>query len=90
MVVELKWLPSDRRIRRQVIASDGLCMLPWLGDEEQVSIVVRSASGRSETTVQRAGNDGRVIDLSLVRELPLSTPAPEKAPASAAAARRGR
>ena len=65
-------------------------MLHWLGKEKQVSIVVRSTIGRSEVTVEGARNDGGVIDLSLVRELPVPAPAPSAVRAPNVAVRRSR
>lgn len=88
--VDLCWAPSGRRVHRDLIPSDGLCMLHWLSTEKQVSIVVRSAIGRNEVTVVRAQNDGAVIALSLVRELPVPMPAPDVARPSNVAGRRGR
>ena len=66
--VAARWLPSQRRIDRAHRTAAGLCVLPWLGDEEAVELTVRTAGARAMVEVRRDRADGgRVLDLRLAQ-----------------------
>ncbi len=56
--------PSGRRRTFDQRTAAGLCMIPWLGEESRVSIVVEDAGRTAHVTVARDREDaGRVREL---------------------------
>ena len=66
VTVEATWLPSGRRVAREHRTAEGLCVIPWMGDEREVELEVRTGAGSSALAVRRDRPDGgRVHDLRL-------------------------
>jgi hypothetical protein len=64
--VEATWSPSGRRALREHRTASGLCVIPWLGDEDRVRIEVRTETGAIALEVARDRADGgRVQDVRL-------------------------
>lgn len=71
--VEAIWSPSGRRALREHRTAAGLCVIPWLGDEDRVRLEVRTEAGAMALEVARDRLDGgRVQDVLLT---PRSSPA---------------
>ncbi|MCA9595310.1 MAG: hypothetical protein KC776_18455 [Myxococcales bacterium] len=51
--LEGQWLPSGRPFRATPIVADGLCVIPWSGDDRVLQVQVRSGAGSGELTVER-------------------------------------
>lgn len=64
--VEATWSPSGRRALRAHRTASGLCVIPWLGDEDRVRLEVRTETGAMALEVARDRLDGgRVQDVRL-------------------------
>jgi hypothetical protein len=64
--VEATWSPSGRRAVRAHRTAAGLCVIPWLGDEDRVHLEVRSETGAVALEIARDRLDGgRVQDVRL-------------------------
>jgi len=63
--VESRWAPGGHRIDRSVRTADGLAVVHWLGDQDEVELTVRSALGQATLTVHRQESNGRTFDLQL-------------------------
>ncbi len=71
--IETRWAPSGRRAERTVRTAEGLCVVHWVGDEDEVELRIRGVDAEARLSVQRARRDG-----GRVREVRL-TPAPAPA-----------
>ena len=66
VTVAATWRPSGRVVERSHRTAEGLCVIPWLADEREVELEVRTSDGRSALSVRRDRPDGgRVHDLRL-------------------------
>lgn len=64
--VHATWSPSGRRTSRSLRTAAGLCVMPWLGDEEGVELAIRTDRGAAALTLRRDRPDGgRVHELSV-------------------------
>ena len=69
VALEIVW-SSGRRDRRQVVAAQGLCIVPWRADERWVEVGVRALGGRGEVRVTARDNEaGAVCEVRLADEL---------------------
>lgn len=69
VALDVAW-SSGRRDRRQVVAAQGLCILPWRVDEAEVAITVRALGARGEIRVTARENaSGAVHEVRLTEEL---------------------
>ena len=68
--VRARWAPSGRVLFRQLMTTDGLCLVPWLTDASAVDLTVRSEgrSGRVELALADTRN-GAVFDVDLDERL---------------------
>ncbi|MCA9610210.1 MAG: hypothetical protein H6719_35410 [Sandaracinaceae bacterium] len=63
--VSLRWSPSNRCLDRSLRTADGLAVVHWLGEEDEVELTVRSSIGSAVLTVTRAESVGRTIPVEL-------------------------
>lgn len=63
--VETRWRPSGQRGERSVRTADGLALVPWLAEQEEVELVVRGAHGTATVTVLRASAGGPTLPVRL-------------------------
>lgn len=64
--VEVTWFPSRLEGARRHRTAHGLCVIPWLGEEERARIAIRSDSGEAVLEIERDRDEpDRVRDLSL-------------------------
>jgi hypothetical protein len=66
VTVEATWFPSGLTFERRHRTAEGLCVVPWVGEERRVELTVRTSAGRRDLSVHRDRADGgRVHDLRL-------------------------
>lgn len=69
VALDVAW-SSGRRDRRQAVAAQGLCILPWRVDEAWVAIGVQALGGRAELRITARENEsGAVHEVRLGDEL---------------------
>lgn len=64
--VRARWAPSGRVLWRDLMTTDGLCLVPWLTDASSVDLMVRS-EGRSGRVALALSDtrDGAVFEIDL-------------------------
>lgn len=64
--VEVTWFPSRLEGARRHRTAQGLCVIPWLGDEASARIAVRTERGEAVLEIDRDRDEpDRVRDLAL-------------------------
>ncbi len=64
--VAVTWFPSRLEGARTHRTAQGLCVIPWLGDEERARIAVRTGSGEAVLELDRDRHEpDRVCDVPL-------------------------
>jgi len=63
--IESRWAPGGHRIDRSVRTADGLAVVHWLGEQDEVELTVRSTLGQTTLTVRKEESQGRTFDLRL-------------------------
>lgn len=64
--VEITWFPSGVAGARRHRTVHGLCVIPWLGEDERARITVRTTSGHAVLEIERDRDEpDRVHDVLL-------------------------